>query len=89
MLLHISRGTSIDECINKENEFLKSLKFGQWYSTQVNPIVHQTTNTETKDGDNIKMTVNKYVYEFVVMTYYLEESELNQSKKLASNPFSG
>lgn len=78
----------MSECIDLENKFLSTLKYGQWYSTQMNPVLRTTTNTETKDGNDIKITVNKYEYEYVLMTYYLDDNELNHTKKLQGNMLS-
>ncbi len=88
MLLHVSKNESMDKAIEDANKFLDTLKFGQWYSTQMNPLLSSTNNVEISH-DGIKTIDNTHKYEWVVVTYYLDENELALVNKKASNLLSG
>lgn len=77
----------MNQSIAEANKFLDSLKFGQWYSSQMNPLLVESVHVETTT-DQIKTTKNTHKYEFVVMTYYLDEHELAIANKKSSNMLS-
>lgn len=88
MLLNVSKDSDMNAAIEKANKFLTTLKFGQWYSTQMNPLLAISTKVETND-DGTKTIIDYHKYEWVVVTYYLDETELAMANKKASNLLSG
>ena len=88
MLLHVSRNKDMNKALAKANKFLDTLRFGQWYSTQMNPLLSENTHVET-DRNGTKTTTNTHKYEWIVVTYYLDENELAMANKKASNLLSG
>ena len=74
---------NLEVAIEQNNIFCSLLKRGQWYSTQVNPILLNTENIQTKSGVFRKTTTtnNKHEYAYAVVTYYLSIEDLDTSVK--------
>lgn len=88
MLVHVSKSEDMNKALEEANKFLSTLKFGQWYSTQMNPLLAATSNIEVKH-EGTKTTDNTHRYEWIVVTYYLDEYELAQLNKKQGNLLSG
>lgn len=84
MQIKAFRNSDLEKAVLDSNIFVFSLMKGQYVSTQVNPILESVVKTEITQIDSnhkdlkTETMINNYTY--IVMVYYLEETEIAKPK---------
>lgn len=79
MQIKVFKDSDLEKAVLDSNIFVLSLMKGQYVNTQVNPVLEGVVKTEESEDSvarHVKTEVMRNNYSYVVMVYYLEETEI-------------